>query len=191
MGSMERQEQPLGGHRRPDDAENLAIELARREPLERMMAMVRLRPEDVALDLGTGKGNTAIAVAPWVARVIAVDLDDAVLEKTSAAVRERNLEGRIEIRQVDATKPLPLPDESVAVVTCRAAFQHFADGAAALAEVERVLPARADGSTWVRLFCDDRAASRNKPARRWDAGSGPARKGNERRAGSASGAVAL
>jgi len=104
-----------------------------------MLAMLDPSPTDVVLDLGTGKGNTALAVAPKVARVIAVDLDEGAMRSLREVVEARGIGSRVDVRCIDVTKPFPVDDGTIDIVTCRAAFHHFSDGQRVLSEVARVL----------------------------------------------------
>jgi ubiquinone/menaquinone biosynthesis C-methylase UbiE len=54
-------------------------------------------------------------------------------------VAQRRLEKRINVVLMDSQHPFPLENESVDIVTCRAAFHHFQDVDAVLEEVARVL----------------------------------------------------
>ncbi|WP_019587906.1 class I SAM-dependent methyltransferase [Deinococcus apachensis] len=94
-------------------------------------------PEDTALDVATGTGNTALALAPFVRRVIGLDLADGML----AHARERaGREGHTNATfQEGSAEALPFPDESFTLVTSRHAPHHFRDLAAFLQEAYRVL----------------------------------------------------
>lgn len=54
-------------------------ELSKTEMLERMIHLINPKSTDRVLDLGTGAGNTAIALAPYVSDVIALDMDEKAL----------------------------------------------------------------------------------------------------------------
>lgn len=98
-----------------------------------------LRPGDVALDFGAGRGAWADGRAGYLvelrrlrgrcARVIGVDVDPAVRENPHLD----------EAHVVAPGAPLPLPDESVDIIVSWAVFEHLDDPAATAAELDRVL----------------------------------------------------
>lgn len=107
------------------------------EDLDRLLAWGRvLRPERV-LDVATGGGHTALAFARLGARVVAVDLTEPMLHAARAFIADRGID---HVRFVaGSVERLPFRDASFPVVTCRIAPHHFADVAAAVREVARVL----------------------------------------------------
>ncbi|HEY3368278.1 MAG TPA: methyltransferase domain-containing protein [Symbiobacteriaceae bacterium] len=84
------------------------------------------------LDLGTGTGAVACALAAHVSRVLGVDLEPAMLEQARSACPN----GKFRVMDVQA---LDLPDNSVDLVTARMVLHHVADLSRALAEARRVL----------------------------------------------------
>lgn len=89
------------------------------------------------LDVATGAGHTALAFAPLVAEVVAVDLTEAMLAAGRGLAAERGL-GNVRFEPGDAER-LPFDDGSFDLVTCRYAAHHFPRPAAAAAEWARVL----------------------------------------------------
>jgi ubiquinone/menaquinone biosynthesis C-methylase UbiE len=89
------------------------------------------------LDIGTGAGHTALALAPRVSRVVLTDPVPAMLATarrlfTEAGVRNADF--------VEASaERLPFPEASFDIVTTRLAAHHFDDVALAFREVARVL----------------------------------------------------
>src|SRR5215475_7800191 len=59
--------------------------------LQRVVELARPKAEDAALDIATGAGHTALALAPHVARVIAYDLTQEMLRETRRNATERGL----------------------------------------------------------------------------------------------------
>lgn len=112
------------------------------EDLDRLLAWGAARRADRVLDVATGGGHTALAFAGIVRRVVAYDLTEPMLVAARAHVRARGAPG-IEFVAGDADA-LPFRDESFDVVTCRTAAHHFADVAAAVRQIHRVL--RSGGS---------------------------------------------
>jgi SAM-dependent methyltransferase len=90
-----------------------------------------------ALDLGTGTGHTALALAPRAAEVVAVDLTTPMLEQARRLAGERGF-SNVRFELGDATA-LPYAGASFDLVTCRVCAHHFADAAAAMREAARVL----------------------------------------------------
>ncbi len=96
------------------------------------------------LDVATGTGFTAFALAPKVAHVVATDLTPEMVVKAAELAQEQAIKNVV--FSVAAAESLPFTDASLDLVTCRLAPHHFQDVPAFLNEVYRVL--RTDG-----LFC--------------------------------------
>lgn len=107
------------------------------ESLDRLVDLAELRPEDVTLDVATGTGFTACAVAPFVRRVVASDLAPAMLNETRALAARRGLTNVL-AQHADA-EALPFRDRVFDLVTCRTAPHHFLDPMAFFRETHRVL----------------------------------------------------
>jgi len=106
------------------------------EALRKIVDLARLKPTDVALDIATGAGHTALALAPYVAKVVAYDMTDEMLAETRRNAAARGL-ANVETRQGIA-ESLPFPDATFDIVTVRQAPHHFADVPAAVREMARV-----------------------------------------------------
>jgi SAM-dependent methyltransferase len=82
------------------------------------------RPEDVVLDLGSGTGAVALALAPDAARVVGRDISEGMLEQAREKAAQRDVEnvtfdaGRLREPNVDG---------SVDVVTSNFAMHHLSD----------------------------------------------------------------
>jgi len=107
------------------------------EDLRRLVA--RLAPEGGGrlLDVATGSGHTALALAPWAAEIIGLDLTPAMGAEFLRQAQARGLPHARFV--VGAAEALPFPDGSFRWVTCRRAAHHFPDLPRALAEMRRVL----------------------------------------------------
>ena len=90
-----------------------------------------------ALDIATGPGFTAFAIAPYCQEVIASDISTAMLEQAAAGATQRQL-NNIQTELADATA-LPFPNATFHLVTCRTAPHHFKDIPAFVSEVSRTL----------------------------------------------------
>lgn len=94
-----------------------------------------LEPSWVVGDLGCGTGEMSAALAPWVARVIAVDAEQEMLD--AAAVRLADAP-RVEFRRGEL-EALPLEDASLDAAVIALVLHHVADPARVLREAHRAL----------------------------------------------------
>jgi len=110
---------------------------ARGESLARLLELVKPKKRWRVLDVATGAGHTALALAPHVAKVTASDITEAMLAEAKKLASARGLAN---VKTVPAkAEDLPFPDMSFDLVTCRLAAHHFTDVAAFAAEAYRVL----------------------------------------------------
>ena len=107
------------------------------ERLREVLDLAQPQPTDLALDVATGTGNTALALAPFVRRVIGLDLTREMLAHARRLTAERSL-ANAEWVLGDASR-LPFADESFDLYTVRAAPHHFTDFDGFLSEALRVL----------------------------------------------------
>jgi ubiquinone/menaquinone biosynthesis C-methylase UbiE len=105
--------------------------------LARLVALTEPKPSWRVLDVATGAGHTALALAPLVAKVTASDITESMLAQTKALAAERKL-ANVKIARA-AAEDLPFPDMSFDLVTCRLAAHHFRDVRAFTTEAFRVL----------------------------------------------------
>ncbi len=91
-----------------------------------------------ALDVGTGTGHTAFAVAPHVSWTIGIDLTTAMLAQAQHLQRERGSAVAWALADAEA---LPFRDGAFDLVICRRSAHHFRHLGAALDEMARVLRA--------------------------------------------------
>ena len=105
--------------------------------LQEILDLAGPQPGDLALDVATGTGNTAFALAPHVRRVIGLDLTREMLEQARRIAAERGI-ANVDWVIGDAMH-LPFQDETFDVYAVRAAPHHFADVDAFVAEAFRVL----------------------------------------------------
>lgn len=105
--------------------------------LVRLVELAEGQPHERALDIATGGGHTALAVAPTVSHVVASDLTPKMLAAAEAFIRDQGITNvSFEIAEAER---LPFDDASFDIVTCRIAPHHFADPRAFCREVARVL----------------------------------------------------
>lgn len=114
------------------------------ERLQEVLDLAQPKPTDLALDVATGTGNTALALAPFVRRVVGVDLTTEMLDQARRVTGERGVTNADWVLG-DACR-LPFVDESFDLYTVRAAPHHFHDFDAFLAEALRVLKAGHDAA---------------------------------------------
>jgi ArsR family transcriptional regulator len=86
-------------------------------------------------DLGCGTGQVAAALAPFVARVIAVDRSGDMLQAARRRLRET---ANVEVRRGEL-EALPISDRELDAATLLLVLHHLPDPAAALSETARVL----------------------------------------------------
>ncbi len=110
---------------------------ARGEDLQVVVRFAEPGKGDVALDVSTGAGHTAMALAPYVARVVATDLTAQMLVVAGRLARERGF--RNVVFQEADVRALPFPDGTFHIVTCRTAAHHYPDLLGPVREMARVL----------------------------------------------------
>ncbi len=110
---------------------------ARGEEFARMLALAGLQGNERVLDAGCGAGHTAVAFAPHVAQVVALDFTDAMLVQVRQLATERGIEN-VETRLGDV-EALPLADGSFDLVVSRYSAHHWPQPGRALREFRRVL----------------------------------------------------
>jgi ubiquinone/menaquinone biosynthesis C-methylase UbiE len=117
---------------------------AKGDTLDVILNFAEPKGTEQTLDVATGTGFTAFALAPKVADVVATDLTPEMVAKASELAKTQAIENVT--FTVAAAESLPIATASLDLVTCRLAPHHFQDVPKFLSEVHRVL--RTDG-----LFC--------------------------------------
>ena len=107
------------------------------EDLARLIELAAATGKEAALDVATGGGHTALALAPHVRRVVATDLSERMLGRAAEFIRGRGARN-VEYCVADA-EALPFAEASFDLVTCRIAPHHFPDAGRFVREVGRVL----------------------------------------------------
>ncbi|MEN9938430.1 MAG: hypothetical protein RLZZ387_5009 [Chloroflexota bacterium] len=105
--------------------------------LAALVAAAGAQGHERVLDMGSGAGHTALALAPHVASVTAVDLADAMLEQGQRLAAERGIANITFVR--GDVEQLDFPDASFDIVSSRYSAHHYPRPAAALREAARVL----------------------------------------------------
>ncbi len=106
------------------------------EDLDLLFTGLALDPAHRILDVATGGGHTAAALAEKCGRVVASDLTPSMLREARVAAAERRA-GNVVFAAADA-EALPFRDAVFDRVTCRIAPHHFPDARTALSEMARV-----------------------------------------------------
>jgi ubiquinone/menaquinone biosynthesis C-methylase UbiE len=96
-----------------------------------------LSPTGAALDVGCGAGHLSFALASHLARVVACDPSDNMLNTVAAAARDRKL---VQIETASGfAAALPFVDAEFELVATRFSAHHWRELAPALREMRRVL----------------------------------------------------
>ncbi len=101
-----------------------------------MLEDLPVSTEAQALDIATGTGEFARAIAPQVASVIGLDATQAMIERGKQFIDLAGI-GNISFQQ-GIVQDLPFKDGSFDIVASRYAFHHFADPRPVIAEMARV-----------------------------------------------------
>ena len=75
------------------------------------------KPVDLVLDVATGTGNTALALAPLVLRVIGLDVASGMLDQARARAQAENVEN-VEF-MTGSAEELPFPGAQFSLVVSR------------------------------------------------------------------------
>lgn len=134
MDTLERNREAFSGQSKGFSSEGDTY--ADAEGLTWMLKELPLSPEATCLDIATGTGEFARALAPHVASVIGLDATDAMLEQGRSFIAQAGIENVS--FQKGIVQELPFEDETFDVVSSRYAFHHFADPKPVIAEMVRV-----------------------------------------------------
>lgn len=91
--------------------------------LAKLVEVAEVQGEECVLDIATGGGHVANALAPKVKQVVAYDLTSEILEAAKNFI-ESNGNRNVNFVQGDA-EDLPFEDGTFDVITCRIAAHHF------------------------------------------------------------------
>jgi ubiquinone/menaquinone biosynthesis C-methylase UbiE len=122
-----------------DHMEELAASAAFIALRDRVIDLARLRADDRVLDVGAGTGLLALAAAPGVSRVSALDISPAMCERLRRKVESAGI-ANVEVLIGTATS-IPLATDSVDAVISNYCLHHLDDSGKrqALTEMARVL----------------------------------------------------
>lgn len=105
--------------------------------LLRLVELASCGPTDMALDVATGGGHTALALAAHVGQVVASDLTPKMLDAAREFIEQQGATN-VSFELADAEQ-LPFLEQSFDIVSCRIAPHHFGDVQLFCKEVARVL----------------------------------------------------
>src|SRR6266849_6796827 len=112
--------------------------------LQEVLDLVRPLRGDLALDVATGTGNTAFALAPFVRRVVGLDLTREMLDEARRVAAAKGIENADWV--IGDASALPFPDETFDIYVVRAAPHHFPRFEEFVQEAFRVLRPGRDAS---------------------------------------------
>jgi ubiquinone/menaquinone biosynthesis C-methylase UbiE len=107
------------------------------DDLQRLIELGEWNPQLQGLDIATGGGHTALAIAPYVAQVTVTDLTPRMLEKARGYLLMQGVTNAV--FQVADAEHLPFAPATFDRVTCRIAPHHFPSIPQFVREVARVL----------------------------------------------------
>jgi ubiquinone/menaquinone biosynthesis C-methylase UbiE len=130
---------PYGWDERVEAWEEVATSGAFLSIRDRIVELAGPQADDHVVDLGAGAGLLALAIAPRVRELIAVDISERMLERLDVAAAADGIHN-VETVVADLRR-LPLDDESATLVVSNYAFHHLDDPGKelALAEARRIL----------------------------------------------------
>ena len=100
---------------------------------------MRLGPDDMVLDVGCGRGTSALLLArEWGCRVVGMDFGEQNLEKASRAAADAGLADRATFRSGEA-EALAFDDDAFDAVICECVLSTFPGKVTPLQEMRRVL----------------------------------------------------
>jgi ubiquinone/menaquinone biosynthesis C-methylase UbiE len=102
-----------------------------------LLALAEPVQGDLSLDVATGTGHTALAIARFVAKTIGIDIAPKMLEQARRLAAEQGISNCVFME--GSAENIPLADGQFTLVTARHAPHHFHNVALFLAEVRRVL----------------------------------------------------
>ena len=108
-----------------------------RDDLATMVAWAAPQPTDYALDISTGGGHAALAMAPHVARIVVSDLTPQMLAAAQGHLRGKGVANADYV--IADAEALPFLDATFDIVTVRIAPHHYPHIQRATHEMARVL----------------------------------------------------
>ncbi|MFC0560385.1 class I SAM-dependent methyltransferase [Halalkalibacter alkalisediminis] len=110
---------------------------AKGQDLHKLIDIAEVNGPEIVLDIATGGGHVANALASKVNKVIALDLTSEILLEAKRFI-DSNGHSNVEFVQGDAEQ-LPFEDHTFDLITCRIAAHHFPNPRSFVEEVFRTL----------------------------------------------------
>ncbi len=106
---------------------------------KKVIELVKAKKPKQILDIATGTGDLAIALADSEAdKIIGLDISKGMLSVGQTKINEKKLQDRIEMVQADS-ESLPYPDASFDAITVAFGIRNFENLDKGLREIQRVL----------------------------------------------------
>jgi ubiquinone/menaquinone biosynthesis C-methylase UbiE len=134
MDTLEKNKQAFTGQSQGFSSEGDTY--ADAEELAWMLEDLPVSPDAQALDIASGTGEFARALAPHVGTVIGLDATDAMMEQGKKFIEQAGIEN-ISFKK-GIVQDIPFEDETFDIVSSRYAFHHFADPRPVISEMARV-----------------------------------------------------
>ena len=134
MNTLERNQKAFSGQAKGFSSDGVTY--ADAEGLAWMLKDLPMSRDAEVLDIATGTGEFARALAPHVATVIGLDATDAMMELGRKFIAQASIEN-VTFRE-GVVQDLPFEDETFDIVSSRYAFHHFADPKPVIPEMVRV-----------------------------------------------------
>ena len=144
---------------RAADAYTKSADFAEGEDLGWLVEQAGTARHASALDIGTGAGHAAFALAPCAESIVGLDITPQMVQAAQRNARDRGIESFS--ASVGNAERLPFPDQSFSLVICRYTGHHFHNPARVVQEVARVLTG--DG----RFLVVDNTSPDDAAADRW------------------------
>jgi len=107
---------------------------------DRFIAWLELSSGQVLLDVACGSGGPALRIAAASGcSVTGVDVEEDGIRIATSLAKERGLTERAQFQCVDASRPLPFPENSFDAITCIDAINHFRARIETISEWKRLL----------------------------------------------------
>ena len=144
------------------------------EGLDALVRFAAPLPEHRALDIATGTGFTALALAPRCRTVIGVDLTLGMVREARRLAEQRRV-SNLSLCLGDA-EALPFQSNTFDIVACRHAAHHFADLARGLQEMTRVV--KVGGRVVLEDTCAPEAPALASQMNEWERRRDPSHREN-------------
>ncbi|AZS15431.1 class I SAM-dependent methyltransferase [Paenibacillus lutimineralis] len=124
------------------DFSNQTLSMNNQDYIKWMIRSLQLNKQMKVLDVAAGTGILSRAIAPYVDRVVSVDISEAMIEE---GITQNDLQGINNIEYIHGhVEQLPFEEDTFDLVISRFAFHHFLNPLLVLTEMTRVCKSQAD-----------------------------------------------